>query len=89
MQRLGGKREPDLPGELKDQCGWREACSQGEGAPRGQERVEGESTGHLGWFRSMEATEEKDEKKEIHPISRWKFRVWLQKGLSFKSWFFC
>ena len=37
----------------------------------------------------MEATEEKDEKKEIHPISRWKFRVWLQKGLSFKSWFCC
>lgn len=39
MQRLGGKRMLDLPGEQKGLCGWREAPSQVGGALRGQEML--------------------------------------------------
>ena len=58
VQRLGGKRALDLPGEQKDQGAWREAPSQGGRTPGEQERVEGERARPLGWFRSVEATEE-------------------------------
>lgn len=55
VQRLGGKRALDLPGEQKDQGGWREAPSRGRGAPGEQESIEGEGVRPLGCFRSVEA----------------------------------